>query len=936
MFKIETNEFNQNEIIKNGNKFMIGNGYFGYRGTLEEFSRDQMVAFNMAGLYDQNGTKWRESVNAFNPLYTYLKVGSIILNPLKIAPIRHAQWIDMENGTHYRQTTFFLDNTEITISAERFPGQANIHLLILKYSFTVSKPITVDLMTGIDSSVYDINGPHLENLSFRDVSGAYSIIAETQEQKLKLSVSEIVKNDFDAESETLLINGMAMRRFRVAALPGQVYTIIKYTAIDHTWADAEEKARTAVLAAAELGYDTLVAENLAFWKNKWNFSDIEIKGSEEAQIAIRNSIYHLIIIRPYSETRGIPARGVSGQVYKGAVFWDTEMFMLPFYLNTDLDSARKIIMYRVHTLEGAQKKAKEYGFRGAFYAWESQDNGNDACSDFNVTDAETGVPIRTYFREKQIHISGDIVYAIDKYVKQTNDTSVLLEGGLKMMIECARFYQSYVTNVPENNRYEVRDVIGPDEYHERVDNNAFTNKMIANTFETTIKTIKMMRGVDSKFVVELIRENAYEDDLDAIKIIWKSFFVPAPGPDYVIEQFNGYSKLEDIDLAKLKKRIKHPNEYLGGPTGVATPTKIIKQADVVTMLTLFRADYTKIVKTANWKYYEPRTEHGSSLSASMYALLACEIGQPENAWPLFLKTASIDISGEGKMYAGGIYIGGTHPASSGGAYMTAVYGFAGLRHLNGLLGGETRLPSGIQEMRFKCMEMGKIANVTVKNSGVRITWEKRQDIHAVIFNLDGVIVSTERYHYQAWKNVADREGIDFNETINNRLRGVSRMESLDIILEKSKRKYTQTEKNNMAAFKNAEYISLLDNLTTADILPGLAVTLAFLKSKKIKTAVASSSKNARTILEKTNLTTAFDAVVDGSEISMTKPHPEIFLKAASKLGFDPEHCVVVEDAISGIQAAKAGGMFAVGIQDAQNSPLVDWKIDELSDLIKFL
>lgn len=212
-------------------------------------------------------------------------------------------------------------------------------------------------------------------------------------------------------------------------------------------------------------------------------------------------------------------------------------------------------------------------------------------------------------------------------------------------------------------------------------------------------------------------------------------------------------------------------------------------------------------------------------------------------------------------------------------------------------------------------------------------FNKDRSIQAVIFDLDGVIVSTDRYHYFAWKKIADKEGIEFNETINNRLRGVSRIDSLNIILERSKRQYSQAEKEEIAALKNVEYVSLLDHIDEKDILPGVSAVLAFLKTKGIKTAVASSSKNRKTILKKINLIDSFDFIVDGNEVSMSKPDPEVFLKAASKLGVHPENCLVIEDAISGIQAAKAGGMFAAGISDAKNSPIADWKLEDLSDLI---
>jgi len=823
---VEINEFNQLDIIKNGNRFLIGNGYLGYRGTLEEFSKDQMVALNMAGLFDQNGTHPRESVNAFNPFYTYVKVGTTILNPLFVPPVRHSQTLDMEMGIHRRKTTFSIDGTEITIESERFPGQADLHILLMKYSFHVDKPIVVDLLTGIDTSVYDMNGPHLENYSYRDFTGAYTVCGQTVDKHWKVAVSEVVKNDFEGECETLLINGMAMHRFRVRAVPDHLYSIWKFAGVEHTWGDSEDRARSAAIRASEQGYEALYTENLAFWKHKWSFSDIQIKGDDDLQLALRNSIYHMIIVRPFSEYRGVPCRGLSGQTYKGAVTTETELFLLPFYLNTDLDAARKIIMYRIHTLEGAMRKAKSYGFQGAFYPIESQDTGDEVCSDFNMIDADTGIPIRTMFNQKKIHVSADIVYAINRYVEQTNDHSVLASGGFRMIMECARFYQSFVTYNPDKGLYEVKNVTGPDEFHEGVDNSAFTNTMIQFTFETMVKMLKWLRSVDYPLACQIIEENDYDKDIDAIKVILKALYVPQPGEDLVIEEFDGYRKLENVEVPKVKKRIKHPSEYWGGANGVATPTQVIRQADVATMLALFREQYPKRVKLANLRFYEPKTDHyNSTFSTSMYAILASEAGNIDYVMETLRKTASVDLSGESKMYAGGTFVGGTHPASNGGAYMTAVYGLCGLRHLRGILSGKSRLPENVEEMRFKCMETGKIANIVVRQSGVRISWEKRQNIHAVIFDLDGVIVNTEQYNYLAWKKVADRENLPFDRITNARLRGVSRMESLDIILQKATRKYTQTEKNNMAAFKNAEYISLVENASEKDVLPGVAVVL---------------------------------------------------------------------------------------------------------------
>ena len=207
-------------------------------------------------------------------------------------------------------------------------------------------------------------------------------------------------------------------------------------------------------------------------------SYIKIDGDEEVERDINYSIYHLNCIAPRNmKDKSIAARGLSGQVYKGAVFWDTEMFMIDYFMHTEPEVAKTLIGYRISTLDGARKKAKEYGLDGAYYAWESQEGGFEGCSDYNVVDVFTKRPMRTHFRDKQYHISAAVVYAIVKYIRATGDTGILKDGAMEVIIECARLYRSMLLRKADSNKYEIYDVVGPDEYHERVNNNAYTNKM---------------------------------------------------------------------------------------------------------------------------------------------------------------------------------------------------------------------------------------------------------------------------------------------------------------------------------------------------------------------------------------------------------------------------------------------------------------------------
>jgi len=205
-------------------------------------------------------------------------------------------------------------------------------------------------------------------------------------------------------------------------------------------------------------------------------------------------------------------------------------------------------------------------------------------------------------------------------------------------------------------------------------------------------------------------------------------------------------------------------------------------------------------------------------------------------------------------------------------------------------------------------------------------------IKAVIFDLDGVIVSTDEFHYLAWKQLADKEGIIFNKRVNNRLRGISRLDSLEIILEQGKRDYSKEEKQVLLEYKNNIYLDFLDNLGPKDLLSNVLEIIDYLKDKGIKIAIGSSSKNTKKILEQLNITNLFDAIADGNDITKSKPNPEVFLIASEKLGILPDECAVIEDAISGIEAAKAAGMIAIAINDATKSTKANFKINDLIEV----
>lgn len=717
--------FQPTKKVDFGNKFLLANGYMGYRGTLEEDRQEDLVANTLLGLYDQVGDKWREPVNAPNALYFGITKPDLALKSRQ--PSTHEQVLDVKHGLHRRATAYDLGDNRITLTAERFLSMDQVHLLVQKIKITVTEAITLTFSVGIDGQVWDINGPHLEDFAYETAASRLLLSAVTQESKKTLAVGqEIYFPEMTTQPSFELIQdaGVFMRQYRLLVTPAEplVIEVFGATYNDNDLENPVIATQKGVTDAKARGFQALYEAHCKVWDELWDQADVVIDGDPEAQLALRYSIYHLLSIAPrHSDQVSIPARGLSGQTYKGAVFWDTEMFMLPFYMRTLPEVAQNLLLYRVHTLPGALAKAASYGYEGAFYAWESQEGGFDATSDYNITDVFTKRPMRTYFKDKQIHISGDIAYAIWEYVKNTGDESLLFDGGAEVIFQCAAFYVSYGYYKPAKERYELIDVIGPDEYHERVYNNVYTNKIAKETLEIALGLWSVFEQDQPAFLRKLLAKTGLAGQRD----IWQDFvtklYVKAPDEKGLIEQFDGYFQLEDTSVASVRSRLLDDKEYWGGAYGVASDTQVIKQADVILLLQLFGEEYPLEVLQKNWEYYEPRTEHGSSLSACLYALVACRFGNQDWAYPYFMKTATVDLSGESKQYAGTIYIGGTHPAANGGAWMTAILGFAGLKEGAGQVSLAPHLPQNWQKLQFKTHYQGKNYQVSISQDQSEIS-----------------------------------------------------------------------------------------------------------------------------------------------------------------------------------------------------------------------
>ncbi|MCE5342765.1 MAG: glycoside hydrolase family 65 protein [Eubacteriales bacterium] len=705
---ITTSSCAREEIPDLGNRYLTGNGYMGVRGTLEEYGRDQLVAVNLAGIYDRFGTGWREPLNAPNPFALRFLSGGEPLTLPEAAADAHRQTLDVRRALHSRETRF---ENGVCLHIERFSHMEQVHLLCLQATVTAQSAATFTLEAAIDGDVWDIHGPHYREMALDTQDELLTALGTTNEgDQVAVCAGYTLDLAHTRRDRTDARKRIAAFAFQLRAGETATFTL---TAAVYTSRDTQSPADAARRAAqAAPAYATLRTQHIRCWEKLWERANIEIDGDETAEQALNYSAYHLLSVAPrHAESLSVPARGLSGQTYKGAIFWDTEMFMLDFYLAILPEVAKATLRYRIDTLPGARVKAEQYGLRGAFYAWESQEGGYDACSDYNVTDVFTQRPMRTYFRDKQIHITAAVVYGLWKYARWTGDDSLWREGGAEVLVEAARFYHSLLVRRVESDIDELRDVIGPDEYHERVNNNAYTNEMARFVFEQSVEvTTRMARQAPDDFEA-LERKLRFKTEIPRFTEAACSLKRQAPDAKGVMEQFDGYFALEDATVAQVRARLIDPREYWGGAYGVAAQTQVIKQADVITLLFMLRDRYTADTLRANYEYYLPRTEHGSSLSACMYALAACAIGKPDEAYPLFLGSAQADLNGGGKQWAGLVYIGGTHPAAAGGAYMALLWGFLGIQPDADGIRISPRLPKGWQGVACQVVYRGQVVQL---------------------------------------------------------------------------------------------------------------------------------------------------------------------------------------------------------------------------------
>jgi kojibiose phosphorylase len=899
---ITESEFTPTRLHHQETVFALGNGYLGTRGAFEEGCLGAWPATFVHGVYDDAPIVFTELANCpdWLPLFVIVEGEHFRLDRGQV--LSYQRQLDLRQGLLSREVRWRSPAGQtVHLRFERFASLADPHALALRCQITpVDFEGCIEIHTGLNGYSNNQGVMHWEWLDQGGADDTTWLHVRTRHSAIELSMATrlVVNGAGIVQMEAAGCQGYPTLEVTCQVQRGQTITLEKRVTV-FTSRETESPVQAAQEELASLhDYTTLLTAHKAAWDEVWQTSDVVIEGDPAAQRAVRYNLFQVLIAAPRHDDRvSIPAKTLSGFGYRGHVFWDTDIFIVPFLTFTQPSLARNLLAYRYHVLPGARRKAQAAGYEGAMFAWESAGTGDEVTPRW-VPDPQGLDLVRIWCGEIELHITADVAYAIWNYWQATGDDDWMWRYGAEIILDTAVFWGSRVEKNAERGCYEIRDVIGPDEYHEHVDNNAFTNRMVQWHLETGLEVLAWLRREDPDRTAALERQlNLNPERLKHWADVIGCMHVLHDPESGLIEQFEGFFDLEVVDLADYEPRTRSMQAILGIER--TNQSQVLKQADVLMLLCLLRDHYDRQTLQINWDYYSPRTDHtyGSSLGPTIHAILACELGMPEEAYQHFMRAALVDLEDVRGNTADGI-----HAASAGGLWQAVILGFGGVRFTEAGPVANPRLPSHWTRLKFRLQHRGQWYDFDLQ-SGF--------DIRGVIFDLDGVLTDTSEFHYLGWKQLADEEGIPFDRQANEALRGVDRRGSLMRLL--AGRPTTEEQIQEMMARKNRYYQELIRGITPANLLPGALDLFDELRANGVKAAIGSASENARLVIERLGIDGRVDVISDGYSVEKHKPAPDLFLHAAAQLGLPPARCLVVEDAASGVEAALAAGMWTVGL-----------------------
>jgi beta-phosphoglucomutase len=951
----------ESEQAKLESLFALANGTLGVRGGFEEDRSPTQGSF-LTSVWERTPIEYHERFPGFaRSTDTRIPVPDGIRIALRLgdAPIDlgEGEWLDFEQVLDLRagcleRTLRWRSPAGVTLQfdAERIVPLHTPNLLCIRYRVTsidYSGPVTLEsaLTAGISAAEQGddprigtrIKGGLGITTSDADRTLA-SICQRTQNSAIRLASGQRHRlTQSNLAFARAIIEDSGVQQHYVAELrPGESVVLEKFVA--YAWSRPEGSDTEASLLdtvavtlerALTLDFDTHRAEQARSCATFWKAADLEIHGDSAVEQALRFNLFHLLQSASRDGGGSAAAKGLTGEGYEGHYFWDAEAFILPVLALTSPERARSMLEYRVNTLDRARNHAREMNHpTGALYAWRTI--SGDECSAYFPSGSA------------QYHINAAIAFAIRLYMEATGDMDFLVRGGADVLFETARLWLNVGNYNPRrNNAFCICQVTGPDEYTALVDNNYYTNHMAQQHLRyaaTVASQLGRERPQDyARIAATLDLSNR---EIAAWLAAADAMYLPVDPELGVFPQDDGFLNKPRLPIARPSEHGHRPLLLQLHPLTIYRH-QVCKQADVLQAFVLAGNTIDMETKRRNFDYYEGVTVHDSTLSASTFAIVAANVGYAQKAYAYFLDTLRVDIDN-----LHGNTSHGVHMAAMAGSWLALAWGFGGMRVVDGRPAFSPSLPAAWSGYRFGVRWRDHHVRVTVKKDRVEYALTEgaqldilhrgkmvalyaghtvnlplhasaRPPLKGVIFDLDGVIADTAVVHHAAWKRLAGEIGIAFDDSIGERLKGVDRRGSLDILLERATRAYSEDEKEILASRKNEFYRQQIESFGPHNLLPGARNAVESVRRAGLKTALASASRNAPLLLERLGIADLFDYVVDANHISRAKPDPEIFLAAARGLGLEPSECLGVEDAAAGIASIHAAGMKAIGIGHAQ-------------------
>ncbi len=750
LWRIKESEFRNDLQSVRESQFTLGSGLIGSRGILEEKPEGSTPGTYLAGLYDSLTAQVAELVNLPNPFYFKCIAFGQKVGVMTMDIVSHQRVLNTQNGTLTRQTVYS-DNKgrRYDYQSIRFISMANKNIGVMQVVLTpLDSDVELEVQAGLDISVYNsgvITEGNKRHFSIRELS---------KEERSEL----LVVKTFEKHLNIIYRNGFYYRlgsKPRVYAQENAFYLKVKkrqrviFTKIFYISKFLEEKELDKNIKASEKifskalrsTFKTHINKHIDAWKILWDKSDILIEGTADIQKNVRFNIYHLLICAHFDHgLSSIGARTLSGEGYRGHIFWDAEIFILPFYAYQMPEVAKNMLLYRYRRLDQARDIAKSKGYSGVLFPWESASDGKEETPAWAKNLDGTIIKIKT--NEFEQHIVSDVAFACYHYFQITDDKDFMKDYGYEIILECARFWVSRVTK-NKKGKFGILGVMGPDEFHEKVNNNAYTNLMaqwnlkIASTLYWEIKK-------DQKLYKRLKEKlNLTEEEVVSWQKISSGIRIKKRR-DKVIEQFDNFFKKRYIEIVNFDEN-NIPLLPEGVKVGDYNKTQFVKQADVVMALFLLGDDFDWKTKESNFWFYLRRTLHKSSLSAPVCAIMAAEIGALSRAYQFFNVALRADISNlHGNTHEG------IHAASLGGVWQCIVEGFAGVKLSNRLLSVAPYMPLAWQSIKFKLL-FGKVNwefQVSNKEVKLKAVSNSKKRLKIIVFGKTHTINPNRIYSFK--------------------------------------------------------------------------------------------------------------------------------------------------------------------------------------------